>query len=784
MNADAIRRLLAVSDVARDPYTVAEVAGGLLLAGEKDAAARAHYARALGELKLFTAGARLLGSPANGGLNSGMLPWASRGRRFNANIRALAMKDPEGARLVQAAAAGLVDFELHQAGDGNFQILDLRKPLVGGWLGGLLNHKAQQALWQFDATKTPVPPPIVFHGLGFGWLFQQVFATTLGTYVDYSCALHVIDGDPLAFAMLLHMHDLQEQITHIRTHWQIRASGHEALAAFEARVLGDKSLSVPQQVVRCALRSTAALPIEDVCNSLSTKRHNTRVEQIAGSAELYADKDASYWSGRFDDALAGRGPKLRVLGITSRYTTVLQHSMAEMKAAVEAEFGATCEFHLAIEPNDSSLENPFVELIETLKPDLIFQLSRMRYENAAIPQNVPFVCWDQDNLPCMRTAEATASLSPLTYIAGHGAVHGFTSLNWPRENCIFVHAAAATQRYHNGPVSVDLLVKHACDVSYVSNAAAGPEVLAAQLRERWKAHPAWLAIFETLIQKIHADSDAGATFDYVGLKFLIRRTANQLSVPLEPMPWREMTGDLNTYADRCYRHTTLHWVHRWCIANSKSLRLYGRGWENHPTFAACAAGIAQPGEEARAIYQATKLSLQLIEPGFIHSRALDGLAAGGFFLARFTQADGVGSAAIKTLYQLARYTVENGIDSDTALEEVTNPRVRELIEATREYYLSHEVKEPMWRSLQVWAAAPAAGILFPKLSAITFDDEKSFGTLASRYLADHAARNNLAAEMRQVIREQFSYMARWRTFLNAVQNGLRAASCQALAAGV
>ncbi len=51
LNTDSLRRLLAVADVAKDPYAVADVAATLLAANPSDPAA-ADYRRALAHLKL------------------------------------------------------------------------------------------------------------------------------------------------------------------------------------------------------------------------------------------------------------------------------------------------------------------------------------------------------------------------------------------------------------------------------------------------------------------------------------------------------------------------------------------------------------------------------------------------------------------------------------------------------------------------------------------------------------------------------------------------------------
>src|SRR6185436_6015571 len=106
--------------------------------------------------------------------------------------------------------------------------------------------------------------------------------------------------------------------------------------------------------------------------------------------------------------------------------------------------------------------------------DLIGQISRLRHENPWLPKRIPFLAWDQDNLPVMRTKEATTSLDDLTFVAGHAAVHGYGVLGWPRKNVIFCLPAGASHRYAGTPVAAELLAKHACDFSYISNGAGAP----------------------------------------------------------------------------------------------------------------------------------------------------------------------------------------------------------------------------------------------------------------------------------------------------------------------
>ena len=78
-----------------------------------------------------------------------------------------------------------------------------------------------------------------------------------------------------------------------------------------------------------------------------------------------------------------------------------------------------------------------------------------------------------------------------------------------------------------------------------------------------------------------------------------------------------------------FRHQSLR---RSLLDMDIDLRLYGRGWENNPTFAKFARGVADHRGELPLIYQASRINLQVSPLGSLHQRVMEGLASGGFFL--------------------------------------------------------------------------------------------------------------------------------------------------------
>jgi hypothetical protein len=469
----------------------------------------------------------------------------------------------------------------------------------------------------------------------------------------------------------------------------------------------------------------------------------------------------------------GLWPPLRIVGITTRYSTVLQHSVREMQAAVAA---AGHEMEVAIEPDDQSLENPYVERIAEFKPDLIFQISRMRYENPQIPRHVPFLVWDQDNLPGMRTEGATASLDRLTYVAGHGAFHGYVYLGWPRRNCIMCQPAAATHRYANQPLAPEDLARYACDMSYVSNASGSAGELREQLAAHWRGDAAE-GLFRGLTEAVLSERDDSGNWNSPRLQGLLGEFEQREGVKLDARRASEVVMGAVTVADRAFRHRMLEWAADLADQRGYSLRIYGNGWDQHARFVKYAAGTARQGEELRAIYLASKINLQIIETGFLHSRALDGMAAGGFFLTRRTDYDGFDRSVIAARDGLSRYIRAHGIVRVQELEEGADPQVRGwwlAVQKELEQHLSGTSFPPeaLLRCVETFADTPAACVIFPQFDQIAFTDRGSFSARVEQFLGDDALRRTVAGQMRQVVLDHFSYDARWKQFFGAITAGL------------
>jgi hypothetical protein len=86
--------------------------------------------------------------------------------------------------------------------------------------------------------------------------------------------------------------------------------------------------------------------------------------------------------------------------------------------------------------------------------------------------------------------------------------------------------------------------------------------------------------------------------------------------------------------DRAIRHESAHWAASICTRRGWSFRLYGKGWESHPTLARFAGGSLDHGEDLRASYALAGVQLHATGGSAYHQRVVECALAGGLPITR------------------------------------------------------------------------------------------------------------------------------------------------------
>jgi hypothetical protein len=364
-------------------------------------------------------------------------------------------------------------------------------------------------------------------------------------------------------------------------------------------------------------------------------------------------------------------------------------------------------------------------------------------------------------------------------IARHDFIVGCSKANFVRAGFNpkqFLHARVPTcpEQFGGDPLTDEEIERYTGDVSYVSHASQTPLQFHEEERAGYKN--AALAVlldemYGLLLPMLAKHHTMPAELPVVIIQEASRRCG--VTVDNEQLRERLMWWYLWRLADRIFRHEALEWVAQWTRSTGRTLRIYGNGWDKHPTLSEFAAGPADNGRELLCIYRASKINLQLMPAGFIHQRALDGLAGGGFFLTRLVPKDLRGRA----LRRLEARIRELGITRTRDVLGSDDPTVRTLLQE----YIGESLQ---WLRLDdegvLWGIQLSAELLFPDevfphFHEIVFDSAEGFARTADAFLADDARRRAVTEEMRQVVIEHFSYRPAIDRFLHAMADYLRGA---------
>jgi hypothetical protein len=632
----------------------------------------------------------------------------------------------------------------------------------GGSLQLLPNPVPPSAAQQIAAKLCPTGQctgPLVVAGLDQGWLWKTLYDMPASTPAlpGHRPPLYFLTGDLERLWTAMHLHDWRTMLADPRV---CLLAGPDAFEQLRSMLVADDRMPWPRTAVTIEPK---IWPAGESIDTLFRHVQQQASQRLATQRRL---ADAAYtWA--TDQAVADRlraaGP-LRVLGITSRYTTFLQYSMRDW---LDAFRRLGHETHMLIEDADHQAINKLIytQAVAEFRPDLIVLIDHYRAEMPSIPTQVPCVMWVQDQLPNICNPQAGAAQGPRDYCLGFGRLMHVRRHGYPAERYMPATVSVNDERFAPSPLTGQEQERFGCDVSFVSHASVPADAIVTE--QVSQLSPEGRRLVCDAFDRLRAIYEQGqAVTQPIAIRRLIEQSllATRTSVDAEGIA---TLMDLFTQRinNALFRHQTLHWL----AAMDVDLHIHGRGWEQHPTLKRFARGVADNNAHLSAIYRASRINLQATPHGAVHQRLLDGLSAGGFFLIRYCPGDEI-EAIYRPLHEWCR---AQGITTDQEIFEQATPQVQTWLDRAEELlgvrFGEHDYS--LSDALELSADGDyirSAAAIWPEYQRVSFRSADELRRLVSGYLANESERRRVAQAMRRPVIDRFSYVATTQRLLDFV----------------
>ncbi|MEM7229014.1 MAG: hypothetical protein AAF432_09390 [Planctomycetota bacterium] len=448
-----------------------------------------------------------------------------------------------------------------------------------------------------------------------------------GTYTPHASGMTtgicIVQPDPVHMLESLAIGDRRSVLRQSRLRYFIGTGAVDQLrAAFSAeRSRWGKVAGIPL--------STAApgnsAPVDQLADefNLNLQRETDRLSTVV--QHRYAARDRAWWQQRFQAIRNGDGP-CRVMLMTSRFTMYVQHAVRDIDAALQS---IGVDTRLLIEDADTETTNRIGILgtIESFDPDAIMMINWMRDDLPGIPASIPFITWIQDAAPNYSDPNGTVP-GAFDFAVGcveneivtRRGVNAAQTLRFP------VPASAAKFRaesHGHPPLEAHMLI--------AMNHGETPEQWTERMVFTARNRPNEQRVVELLAPRV---IDEARSMTSVPLADRVRNhtvaVIELTGLNPEPAIVDQFMAIVSVpLATRVVRHLMTEWAAEICERRNWTLRLCGRGWEQHPTFARYAGGMLQHGPELRHAYASSAVTLQG-STTLLHQRVYECVLAGGY----------------------------------------------------------------------------------------------------------------------------------------------------------
>lgn len=687
-------------------------------------------------------------------------PLSLLGHRLAANIAALASRDPLLAELLRTFSRAA---EYHIQPESDRVLLGVSTEIG---IRTLPQTLAPQAALDFTAKLYPsgqCDQPVLVVGEDLGWLWNYVYNLPCNAPAapGHRPPLYFLIRDIERLWVILHVQDWTKMLADSRISLFI---GPDAFEQFRRSLSTDLARPWPKVSARI---DPALWPNGVTLDVVLSGAKLALAERLVllNQQLVSSNTDSSEIVSRLTS-----GRTLNILGITSRYTTFLQHSMRDWLSGFERLGHRT---RLMIESADHEVPNTVLtaQICAEFKPDLVVIIDHFRREIPGLPAEVPVAMWVQDALPNIFNRSAGAAQGPRDYSLGFARLKMVHEYGYPASRFMTAIVGLNDERFTPVKLSSSEQEKNACDVSFVSHASTPADVLVKTEIDRLNS-PEATRLLSAIHDQLKAVYDAGGM---VSESIEIRRIVDQALLDTRTgIPDEQMPALMEFFSQKVnnafFRHQSLIWLAEMGV----DLRLYGKGWEKHPKLYRFARGPAENSAQLPIIYRASRISIQASPHGAVHQRVLEGLAAGGFFLMRYCPGD----VMEREFARILNWCRREHLHTDAALRARATPEIAKRIANVAEmlkhdpFQMDYSFLENL-RSSEEEGYIRSAGMIWgDDYDAVSFRSADELRQKVQYFLSYPEERTRRADSMREPVIERFTYVATSRKLIEFIAQDL------------
>lgn len=651
-------------------------------------------------------------------------------------------------------------YELHVTRAGQFEIFDCQEQRWRPCFGLHTPNETNESIRR--TVENRVITPIIIEGIALGQHVPLYVNATRHTVHTSSPYIFVVETNLHAWVLALALGDWSQVLDEERV---VFCGGESAYAQLDEAIAARPSAPIPSSVIRPP--NWQPLPQDGGAQARVTQlkaENEARVKDNRAAAEAkYESRDRRYWAQRFQQALRGDGSPLRVLAVTSRFTTVLKYATRDALRALES---AGCQTRLFIEPDDHSYVAP-TEVLKSFveyDPDLLLLIDHTRATQAVWAiENIPVLSWVQDRLPWLFDRSAGLALGELDFLMGHSK----------RE--LTEQFGYAAERFYSCNMATDVALltdeselenpeRYDCEVAFASHASETPETFT-QSRLIACDNDATRSYVTNIAAELTRRFDAGVLNGAINFQQLLATVAQLTGITLRDDIGATLIAEFaRPLTERLIRQQTMRWAATWADTAGARFNVYGRGWEQHPEFARFAKGEIPHGPALGAAFRRAKVNLHAGCNHALHQRVLDGLAAGGFFLLRRHAADsasGLARAVVNHVHEHGLTPPAEFLGTDmsqpwgTIYQHICRDKGTDPSEPL-------QLNERNWARLNRIALAceeKAPDQLWPELNEVTFGSKAEFVERLEWFMTEPDRRRTVVESIRKPVLKYFSYDA-------------------------